>query len=183
TVEMLRDVLKQSHGNRMDILDFIEKEIQMPRKEMSPFAPRIIIMEINPEKIRDVIGPGGKVINEIINETGVEIDIEDSGMVYITSADQISAEKARQWIDNLTREVKIGELFSARITRIMNFGAFAEVLPGQEGLIHISQLSQERVEKVEGIVKVGDIVLVKVIEIDHQGRINLSMKEALRVGE
>ena len=183
TVGMLRDVLKQSRGNRVDILDFIEEEIQVPRKEMSPFAPRIIIMEINPEKIRDVIGPGGKVINEIINETGVEIDIEDSGMVYITSVDQIGAEKARQWIDNLTREVKIGELFSARITRIMNFGAFAEVLPGQEGLIHISQLSQERVEKVEGIVKVGDIVLVKVIEIDHQGRINLSMKEALRVGE
>ncbi|NCU41409.1 MAG: polyribonucleotide nucleotidyltransferase [Candidatus Moranbacteria bacterium] len=179
TVQMLSDVLEQSHENRMDILNFIEEEIQSPRKEMSPYAPRIIIMEINPEKIRDVIGPGGKVINEIINETGVEIDIEDSGMVYITSVDQVSAEKAKQWIDNLTREVKIGEIFSARITRIMNFGAFAEVLPGQEGLIHISQLSKNRVEKVDEVVKVGDIVLAKVTEIDHLGRINLSMKDVL----
>lgn len=179
TVQMLSDVLEQSHGNRMDILTFIEEEIQSPRKEMSPYAPRIIIMEINPEKIRDVIGPGGKVINEIINETGVEIDIEDSGMVFITSVDQVSAEKARQWIDNLTREIKIGEIFSARITRIMNFGAFAEVLPGQEGLIHISQLSKDRVDKVDEVVKVGDIVLAKVTEIDHLGRINLSMKDVL----
>ncbi|QQS61760.1 MAG: polyribonucleotide nucleotidyltransferase [Candidatus Moraniibacteriota bacterium] len=178
TVEMLKEVLRQSHGNRMDILNSIVSEIASPREKLSPYAPRIIILQINPDKIRDVIGPGGKIINEIISETGVEIDIEDDGSIFITAVDELGAEKAKQWIENLTREVKSGELFNAKITRIMNFGAFAEVLPGQEGLIHISQLSKERVEKVETIVKIGDIVKVKVIEIDNLGRINLSMKEA-----
>jgi polyribonucleotide nucleotidyltransferase len=178
TKEMLSAVLHQSRENRMEILEYIKEEISEPRKEMSPYAPRIINIQINPDKIRDVIGPGGKVINEIIDETGVEIDIEDSGSVFITSVDQASAEKARQWVENLTREVKVGETFNARVTRIMNFGAFAEVLPGQEGLIHISKLSDKRVEKVEDIVKVGDIVPVKVVEIDTLGRINLSTKDA-----
>lgn len=178
TKEMLGAVLKQSYKNRMEILGYIEKEISEPKKEMSPYAPRIINMQINPDRIRDVIGPGGKIINEIIDETGVEIDIEDSGSVFITSVNQISAEKARQWIENLTREVEVGETFNAKVTRIMNFGAFAEVLPGQEGLIHISKLSDARVEKVEDVVKVGDIVPVKVLEIDDLGRINLSMKDA-----
>lgn len=177
TLDMLEKVLSQSHQNRMDILKCILSEISAPRENLSPYAPRVLIIQINPEKIRDVIGPGGKVINEIINETGVEIDIEDNGSVFITSVDELSAEKARQWIENLTREVKVGEFFNARVTRIMNFGAFAEVLPGQEGLIHISQLSKERVEKVDNVVKVGEIVRVKVIEIDHLGRINLSMKD------
>jgi len=178
TTRMLKDVLEQSHNNRMEILDVIEKEIPQHRTEMSPYAPRIITMQIDPEKIRDVIGPGGKMINEIIDETGVEIDIEDDGSVFITSIDQGDAEKAKKWIDDLTREIKAGEMFNARITRIMDFGAFAEVLPGQEGLIHISKLSEDRVEKVEDVVKVGDIVAVKVVEIDNLGRINLSMKDA-----
>ena len=178
TTEMLKDVLEQSHNNRMEILDVIEKEIPQHRAEMSPYAPRIITIQIDPEKIRDVIGPGGKMINEIIDETGVEIDIEDDGSVFITSVDQEGAEKAKKWIDDLTREIKAGEMFNARITRIMDFGAFAEVLPGQEGLIHISKLSEDRVEKVEDVVKVGDIVAVKVVEIDNLGRINLSMKDA-----
>ena len=147
-----------------------------PRSEMSQYAPRIITMHINPEKIRNVIGTGGKIINEIIDQTGVEIDIEDDGSVFITSPDQQSAQKAQQWIDNLTHEVVAGEMFQARITRLMNFGAFAEILPGQEGLIHISQFSQDRVNKIEDVVKIGDIVPVKVIEIDNQGRINLSAK-------
>jgi polyribonucleotide nucleotidyltransferase len=150
--------------------------IDKPRKDMSQYAPRIIVMKINPDKIRNVIGTGGKIINEIIDETGVQIDIEDDGSIFITSVDEASSKKAQEWIDNLTHEVKSGEKFNAKVTRIMNFGAFAEILPGQEGLIHISELADYRVEKVEDIVKVGDVVPVKVIKIDEQGRINLSMK-------
>lgn len=178
TLEMLEAVLKQSHGNRKEILDKMLAAIPEPRHDLSAYAPRIITIHINPDKIRDVIGPGGKMINQIIDETGVSIDIEDDGSVFITSVDEISAKKAVEWINNITREVAAGEIFTARITRIMNFGAFAEVLPNQEGLIHISELSDERVEKVEDIVSVGDMVSVKVKEIDSQGRINLSMKAA-----
>lgn len=176
-IEMLRAILEQSHKNRMEILEKIKDAISAPRTEMSKYAPRIITMNINPEKIRNVIGPGGKIINEIIDETGVQIDIEDDGSVFITSADKASAKKAQEWIDNLTREIKPGETFNGKITRLMNFGAFAEVLPGQEGLIHISEMADHRVEKVEDVVKVGDVVPVKVKEIDDQGRINLSMKD------
>jgi polyribonucleotide nucleotidyltransferase len=180
TLEMLEAVLKQSHGNRMEILEKMLATIPTPRTTMSPYAPRIITLHINPDKIRDVIGPGGKMINRIIDETGVSIDIEDDGSVFITSADETSAKEAVDWINNITREVKAGEIFSGRITRILNFGAFAEVLPNQEGLIHISELSEHRVEKVEDVVKVGDIVPVKVKNIDDQGRINLSLKAAKR---
>ena len=125
-----------------------------------------------------MIGPGGKIINEIIDECGVQIDIEDTGKVFIMGEKEEAAKKALEWIQNITREVKVGEIFQGKIKRIMAFGAFAEILPGQEGLIHISQLAPYRVEKVEDIVKIGDIVPVKVIEIDEQGRINLSLKEA-----
>lgn len=183
TVEMLRAVLAQSHDNRLNILTTMLKAVPAPRENMSQYAPRIITMHINPAKIRNVIGTGGKIINEIIDETGVQIDIEDDGSIFITSTDEASASKAQQWIDNLTHEVKTGELFNAKITRIMNFGAFAEILPGQEGLIHISELSQQRVEKVEDIVKVGDVVPVKVKNIDDQGRINLSAKAAASTKE
>lgn len=183
TLEMLEAVLKQSHDNRLEILGKIVAAIAAPRTEMSQYAPRIITMHINPEKIRNVIGSGGKIINQIIDETGVQIDIEDDGSVFITSPDEISAQKAQKWIDNLTHEVKAGELFNARITRIMNFGAFAEILPGQEGLIHISELADHRVDKVEDVVKVGDVVPVKVRNVDEQGRINLSMKAAAKVME
>lgn len=180
TLEMLEAVLKQSHNNRMEILEKIQSALPEPRANLSPYAPRIITLHINPEKIRDVIGPGGKMINQIIDETGVSIDIEDDGSVFITSADETSAQKAVEWVRNLTREVKAGEIFKGRITRIMNFGAFAEVLPNQEGLIHISELADQRVEKVDDIVSVGDIVPVKVKNIDDQGRINLSLKDALK---
>lgn len=183
TLEMLEAVLRQSHGNRQEILEKMLATLPAPRTEMSPYAPRIITLHINPEKIRDVIGPGGKMINRIIDETGVSIDIEDDGSVFITSADETSAKKAVEWVQNITREVKAGEIFSGRITRIMNFGAFAEVLPNQEGLIHISELSDRRVDRVEDIVKVGDVVSVKVKNIDDQGRINLSMKAARQESE
>ena len=174
--EMLSAVLAQSHDNRMDILDKIEAVLPAPRAEMSPYAPRIITIHINPEKIRDVIGPGGKMINKIIDETGVEIDIEDDGLVFITSADEMSAKKAEEWVRNITREVKPGEVFQGQVKRIMNFGAFVEILPNQEGLVHISELADRRVERVEDVVQVGDMVSVKVKEIDAQGRVNLTMK-------
>jgi len=181
TLPMLEAVLAQSKENRAEILQKMLAVIPEPRQEMSQYAPRIIVMHINPEKIRNVIGTGGKIINEIIDETGVQIDIEDDGSVFITSPDATAAKKAQEWIDNLTHEVKAGEVFSARITRIMNFGAFAEILPGQEGLIHISELADRRVEKVEDVVKVGDIIPVKVREIDNQGRINLSAKAVAKI--
>jgi polyribonucleotide nucleotidyltransferase len=183
TLEMLEAVLNQSKINRLEILEKIKAAIPEPRKEMSQYAPRIIIMHINPDKIRNVIGTGGKIINAIIDETGVQIDIEDDGSIFITSPDALAAKKAQEWIDNLTHEVKADEMFNAKITKIMTFGAFAEILPGQEGLIHISELSEKRVEKVEDMVKIGDIVPVKVREIDAQGRINLSMKAAAKKTE
>jgi len=179
TPSMLKDAILQAKEGRMFIMGKMLEAIEAPRKELSPFAPRIITIHINPEKIRDVIGPGGKVINQIIDETGVSIDIEDDGSVFITATDGPGGEKAVAWIESLTREVKAGEIFEARITRIMAFGAFAEVLPNQEGLIHISELANARVEKVEDIVSVGDHVKVLVKEIDSQGRINLSMKALL----
>lgn len=178
TIEMLEAVLKQSHGNRKEILSIMAETLPTSRQNLSPYAPRIITLHINPDKIRDVIGPGGKMINQIIDETGVSIDIEDDGSVFITSVDEVSAQKATEWIQNITREVKAGEIFQGRITRILNFGAFAEILPNQEGLIHISELADYRVERVEDVVKIGDIVPVKVKNIDDQGRINLSHKAA-----
>lgn len=179
-LEMLEVALMQAKEGRAHILTKMLTVLPEPNKEISPYAPRIITMKINPDKIRDVIGPGGKVINEIIDGTGVEIDIEDDGSIFITSVDETSAKEAQEWITNLTREVKAGEIFKGKVTRIMNFGAFVEVLPKQEGLVHISELAETRVEKVEDIVKVGDIIPVLVKEIDNQGRINLSLKEALK---
>jgi polyribonucleotide nucleotidyltransferase len=176
TLEMLSTVLQQSKQNRKEILDKILSVIPTPRENMSQYAPRIITMHINPAKIRNVIGTGGKIINEIIDETGVQIDIEDDGSVFITSVDEASALKAQKWIDNLTHEVKAGETFNARVTRLMTFGAFAEILPGQEGLIHISEFSDQRIEHIEDVAKVGDIIAVKVKQIDDQGRINLTAK-------
>jgi polyribonucleotide nucleotidyltransferase len=180
TLKMLDAVLKQSRKNRMEILDKILAAIPAPRENMSQYAPRILTMHINPAKIRNVIGTGGKIINEIIDETGVQIDIEDDGSIFITSSDEASALKAQKWIDNLTHEVKVGEIFNAKVTRLMNFGAFAEILPGQEGLIHISEFSDKRIAKIEDVAKIGDIVPVKVKQIDDQGRINLTAKNVSR---
>jgi len=153
----------------------MEKTISKPRAELSPYAPRIFTVQINPDKIGELIGPGGKVINKIIDETGAEIDIQDSGLVFITSEKEESAKKAVDWVKSITREVKVGEVFQGEVKRILDFGAFVQILPGQDGLIHISKLSDKRVEKVEDVVKIGDKVSVKVISVDDQGRINLSL--------
>lgn len=176
TLAILKDALEQAHAGRLYILEKMLSVLPAARENMSPYAPRIVSFRIDPEKIREVIGPGGKIINSIIADTGVEIDIEDDGMVMVTSANEEASKKAVEWIKNLTREVKVGEEFQGRITRLMDFGAFAEILPGQEGLIHISELEHYRVERVSDVVKVGDIVPVKVVSIDELGRINLSRK-------
>ncbi len=176
TADMIRDTLEQSKKNRLAIIDIMNETISAPRAELSQYAPRIITLKINPDKIRTVIGPGGKMINQIIDETGVDIDIEDDGSVFITSDNKEGSDKAVQWIKNLTHEAAAGEIFDAKVTRLMNFGAFAEILPGQEGLIHISEISDKRVEKIEDALKVGQEVKVKVKEIDNLGRINLTMK-------
>jgi polyribonucleotide nucleotidyltransferase len=178
TDKIIAETLEQSKKARLEILDKMLSVIPEPRKQLSSFAPRIYIIKINPEKIGEVIGPGGKVINEIIDECNVLIDIEDSGEIFITAEREESAKKALEWINNITREVVIGEIFQGNVKRILDFGAFVEILPGQEGLVHISQLSKERVNKVTDVVKIGDIIPVKVISIDEQGRINLSLKEA-----
>ena len=154
--------------------------ISEPSKELSPFAPRIITMKINPDKIRDVIGPGGKIIKKIIDETGVSIDIQDDGNVFIAAVDVEAGNKAVNIIESLVREVEIGGVYNGKVTRLMAFGAFVEILPGKEGLVHISQLALERVEKVEDVVSVGDEIMVKVTEVDRQGRVNLSRKELLK---
>jgi len=176
--KILREALEQGKKARGQILEKIEEVISKPRAELSPFAPRILTIEINPEKIREVIGPGGKVINKIIKECGVSIDVEETGKIFVAAEKEEMAKKAIAWIKDITREVKVGEIFQGKVKKILDFGAFVEILPGQEGLIHISELAPWRVEKVEDIVKVGDTVPVKVISIDEQGRINLSLKKA-----
>ena len=153
--------------------------ISEPRKELSPYAPKIIRTLVDPDKIRDIIGPGGRTINRIINETGVKIDIEDDGRVFIAAPDMESGERALKIIEALTKDVEVGEVYMGKVLRITNFGAFVEIAPGKEGMIHISKLAHKRVEKVEDVLQIGDEVLVKVIEIDKQGRINLSRKDAL----
>ncbi len=178
TEKILKDTLSAAKKARGQILDKIEKVLAKPRKELSPWAPRIYTLQIKPDKIREVIGPGGKMINEIIDKCEVSIDIEDSGRVFVTAEKETAAKKAVDWIKNITHEVKVGETFQGKVKRILNFGAFVEILPGQEGMVHISQLADRRVNKVEDVVKIGDIVPVKVVSIDEQGRINLSIKQA-----
>ncbi|SCM80408.1 polynucleotide phosphorylase/polyadenylase [uncultured Sporomusa sp.] len=180
TKEIFEDALAQARRGRMHIMGRMLEAIAEPREELSPFAPRIITMEIDPDKIRDVIGPGGKIIKKIIEETGVTIDIEDDGKVFIAAVDVEAGQKAVSIIESLVRSVEVGTTYMGKVTRIMNFGAFVEILPGKEGLVHISQLARERVAKVEDVVKIGDEIMVKVTEIDRQGRINLSRKELLK---
>lgn len=176
---ILEEALEKARQGRLFILDKMEETLVEPRSELSPFAPRIFTMQIHPDKIRDVIGPGGKVINKIIDETGVKIDIDDKGRIAIAAVDAKGGEKAIEIISNIVKEIEVGEIYLGKVTKIMNFGAFVEVLNGKEGLVHISNIARERVNKIEDVLAVGDEVMVKVMEIDNQGRINLSRKVLL----
>ena len=151
--------------------------ISEPRKEVSKYAPRILTSKISVDKIKDVIGPGGKMINKIIDETGVKIDIEDDGSVCVYSNDTESGKKAMKMIETIAREIEVGGIYDGTVTKIMSFGAFVDIGGGKEGLLHISKISSKRVEKVEDVLSVGDEITVKVYEIDNQGRINLTMKD------
>ena len=171
--QILTTALKQAREGRMYIMNKLLEEIQEPRKELSKYAPKIITMKIDPDFIKDVIGSGGKTINKIIEETGVKIDIEDDGQVYIAGQDQAMLEKARDIISGIVEVPEVGDVYDAKVVRIMNFGAFVEFAGNKEGMIHISKLSNKRVEKVEDVVKIGDEVEVEVIKIDEKGRIDL----------
>ncbi|SPF41195.1 polynucleotide phosphorylase/polyadenylase [Syntrophobacter sp. SbD1] len=177
--EILKKALDQAKAGRLYILGKMKEAIEKPRIELSPYAPRVVTIQINPDKIREVIGPGGKVIRAIVAETGAKIDIDDSGRVVVMSPDAEACDKAIQKIRSITTEPEIGALYMAKIVRVTDFGAFAEILPNTEGLIHISQLENRRVQKVTDVVNEGDQVLVKVIDIDKDGRIRLSRKAAL----
>ncbi len=177
--EILKKALDQAKAGRLHILEKMKDSIVAPRTQLSPYAPRVVTIQINPDKIREVIGPGGKVIRAIVAETGAKIDIDDSGRVVVMSPDAEACDKAIERIRNITAEPEIGQLYMSKIVRVTDFGAFAEILPNTEGLIHISQLEHRRVKKVTDVVNEGDEVLVKVIDIDKDGRIRLSRKAAL----
>ena len=181
TYDIIKDALTKTRDARYYILDEVMlKAIPAPRETLSEYAPKIITMQINPEKIKDVIGTGGKVIQKIIADTGVKIDIEDDGSVFILTNDNDAAQKAKSIIEGIVAEPEVGKIYKATVKRIMDFGAFVEFLPGREGLVHISKLDEKRVEKVTDIVSEGDEIMVKLTEIDKQGRMNLSRKDALR---
>lgn len=177
--QVLRDALTQAKVGRIHILNQMRKTISAPNPELSRYAPKIITMRINPDKIRDVIGPGGKIITKIIDETGVKIDIEQDGEVFIGGIDPEMIALAQKRITDIVAEAEVGQTYKGKVSRIMNFGAFVEVLPGKEGLLHISHISHERVAKVEDVLNIGDEVEVKVTEIDEKGRVNLSRKVLL----
>ncbi len=178
--EILKDALEMARKGRLHILDKIKEAMPEPKKELSPFAPRIFSMKIKQDKIKDVIGTGGKIIRGIIEQTGVKIDINDTGLINIASSNEESARKAIDIISGIVEEPEVGKIYTGKVKRIMDFGAFVEIIPGVEGLLHISQISDKRIAKVTDEINVGDEVLVKVIEIDGQGKIRLSRKEALR---
>lgn len=177
---ILEEALTQAKVGRMHILESMLATLSEPREKLSEFAPKIVIVKINPDKIRDVIGPGGKQINKIIEETGVKIDTEQDGTIYISSADEEMNARAKQIIEDIVREAKVGEYYLATVKRIEKFGAFCEIFPGKDGLLHISEIQEERTKQVEDVLKLGDQLLVKVIEIDKQGRVNLSRKVVIQ---
>ncbi len=178
--EILEKALKQAKEGRLFILNKMTEAIEKPRPDLSPYAPRILTIHINPDKIRDIIGPGGKIIRGIVAETGAKIEVTDDGRVDIATHDEEAAKKAVSIIENLTKEAEIGQIYEGRVVKIMDFGAFVEILPGVDGLVHISQLEHHRVNQVTDVLKEGDIIKVKVIDIDREGRIKLSRKDALK---
>lgn len=181
TKEIIEKALYQAREARLKILDFMQTVIDKPRSELSPYAPKIFKTTVDPEKIRDIIGPGGKMINKIIAETNVKIDIEPDGRIFVAAPDDISGNRAISMIEGIGREIEVGQFFLGKVTRTASYGAFVEIYPGKEGLVHISQLDERRLKSVDEVVKVGDLVLVKVIGIDKLGRLSLSRKEALNV--
>ena len=178
-MSVMRDALEQARVARLFILDKMTAVISASRSELSPYAPRITTIKIPVDKIRDVIGSGGKVIRQIVAETGTQINVEDDGTIQIASVSQENAQKAIRWIEGLTKDVEVGKEYLGKVTRIMNFGAFVEIMPGKEGLVHISQLADYRVAQVEDVVAVGDELMVVVTEIDRMGRVNLSRRAAM----
>ncbi|MHC0037155.1 polyribonucleotide nucleotidyltransferase [Pseudoneobacillus sp. C159] len=177
---ILEEALAQAKVGRMQILESMLSTISAPKTELSQYAPKILTMAINPDKIRDVIGPSGKQINKIIEETGVKIDIEQDGTIFISSTNEEMNQKAKRIIEDIVREVEVGQMYLGKVKRIEKFGAFVEIFSGKDGLVHISELAEERVGKVEDVVSIGDEILVKVTEIDKQGRVNLSRKAVLK---
>jgi polyribonucleotide nucleotidyltransferase len=177
--EIMRQALHQAKEGRLHILGIMNATLAEPRTNVSGHAPRIITLKVKPDKIREIIGPGGKVIRGIIEATGVKMDVEDDGTVTIASSDEAAAKRAIEMVQQIAAEAEVGKIYKGTVRKIVEFGAFVEIFPGTDGLVHISQLAPERVRKVSDVLKEGDEVLVKVLEIDRQGKIRLSRKEAL----
>jgi polyribonucleotide nucleotidyltransferase len=178
TREVMRQALHQARDARLFVLSVMEKALQTPRTEVSMYAPRIVTIHVKPDKIREIIGPGGKVIRALVEETGCKIDIEDDGTVVIASADGAAIDKAIAAIQAITAEPEVGRIYKGRVRKVVEFGAFVEIMPGTDGLLHISQLSNERVRSVEDVVHEGDEINVKVLEVGRDGKIRLSLREA-----
>jgi polyribonucleotide nucleotidyltransferase len=176
SLELIRKALEQAKTARMQILDVIHETIPEPREALSQYAPRVFVVVINPDRIGDVIGPGGKIIKKIEAETGAKLDIEQDGHVYITSVDAAGGERAKQIVEDITREIKPGEVYTGKVVRIEAYGAFVEFLPGRDGMLHISQLAKERVNRVEDICNLGDEIQVRVLEIRDDGNIRLTRR-------
>ena len=177
---IMQQAMQQAKEGRLHILEEMNKALDAPRPELSKHAPRIITLRVPTDKIRDIIGPGGKVIREIIDKTGVSIDIDDSGLVSIASSDQEAADRAIEYIENLTQEVEVGKVYLGKVKKIVDFGAFVEIFPGTDGLVHISQVCDRRIKSVSDEIQEGDEIKVKVIDVDQQGKVKLSRKEALK---
>src|SRR5438067_11508385 len=183
TRAIMEEALEQARAARLHILGVMSRTLARPHSELSMYAPRIITLHIKPDRIRDLIGPGGKVIRSITEETGVKIDVEDDGTVYVASADGTSMQIAIDKIRAVTAEAEVGKVYRGTVRKIVDFGAFVEIFPGTDGLVHISQLADERVRKVSDVLKEGDVISVKVLEVDRSGKIRLSRKEALKEQE
>jgi polyribonucleotide nucleotidyltransferase len=183
TKEVMRQALSQAREGRLHILDVMNRTMTTARGDISAHAPRIVTIKIRTEKIRDIIGPGGKVIRGIVEETGCKIDIEDDGTVFIASSEEAGMRRAIEIIEGITMEAQVGKIYKGIVRRIVDFGAFVEIMPGTDGLLHISQIGPGRVQRVSDVLKEGDEIQVKVLEIDRSGKIRLSRKEAMQSGE